>query len=303
MCMSVNDKPKTTLTGKIYASDIAIECYHLENDKRVISGTGLQKALGFLQRNTSGDKLKKILLSNKNREIFAAKYDELKANFEASKILFISPTTRRGIIPYATGYEATFLMDICHFIQDMYLNNLLDEKYHILYERATIISRAFAKVGIIALIDAATGYEKIRPQDALQKILDAYLSKNLSAWAKRFPDEFYKEIFRLNGWVYDPMSVKRPSCVANWTTNIVYDRLAPGIVEELEKKNPTNDKGIRKHKHHQFLTNDIGHPALAQHLYAVIGLMRTQQTWENFKRLLNRAYPVKTITDLFGEIE
>ena len=71
----------------------------------------------------------------------------------------------------------------------------------------------------------------------------------------------------------------RPQVVANYTKDIVYARLAPGILKELEARNPKNEKGYRKAKHYQWLTEDVGHPALAQHLYAVIGLMRLSDSW------------------------
>jgi len=72
---------------------------------------------------------------------------------------------------------------------------------------------------------------------------------------------------------------------------LVYSRLAPGIPEELERLNPKDDKGNRKSKHHQWLTEDIGHPALAQHLYATIGFMRAASTWDQFYRMMQRAFP------------
>jgi hypothetical protein len=56
-------------------------------------------------------------------------------------------------------------------------------------------------------------------------------------------------------------------------------------------RNPKDKKGYRKAKHHQWLTEDIEHPALAQHLYAVIGFMRVARTWDQFKEMLDRAYP------------
>ena len=79
--------------------------------------------------------------------------------------------------------------------------------------------------------------------------------------------------------------------IGTYTKDIVYERLAPGILEELEKRNPTTEKGVRKVKHHQYLTDDIGHPALAQHLFAVIALMRASSKWDNFYRILQRAFP------------
>jgi hypothetical protein len=63
-----------------------------------------------------------------------------------------------------------------------------------------------------------------------------------------------------------------------------YERLAPGILAELEGRNPKDERGNRRGKHHQLLTDDVGHPALAQHLHAVIGLMRAAGTWDQFYR-------------------
>jgi hypothetical protein len=154
-----------------------------------------------------------------------------------------------------------------------------------------ILMRGLAHVGIVALVDEATGYQEVRDRLALQRILDAYLSQELAAWAKRFPDEFYKELFRLRGWKWPSLKGKGPRVVANYTNDFVYARLAPGILEELQFRNPVDDTGRRRAKHHQWLTEDIGHPALVQHLHAVMGLMRASLTWDQFKTSLDRAFP------------
>jgi hypothetical protein len=117
------------------------------------------------------------------------------------------------------------------------------------------------------------------------------LLKELAAWAKRFPDDFYKEIFRLRGWQWNKLSVKRPILVGKLTNDIVYQRLAPGVLTELETKNPKDEKGRRKATHHQWLTEDVGHPALAQHLHAIIGLMRASTSWTQFHDMLDKAFP------------
>ena len=87
------------------------------------------------------------------------------------------------------------------------------------------------------------------------------------------------------------MAVNRPQSVGRYTKDIVYARLAPGVLKELEDRNPRDERGYRKSKHHQWLTDDVGHPALAQHLYAVIGFMRASSSWDSFMRLLDRAFP------------
>jgi hypothetical protein len=71
----------------------------------------------------------------------------------------------------------------------------------------------------------------------------------------------------------------------------VYDRLAPGIREELELRMPKTESGNRKGKLHQLFTDDIGHPALAQHLHAVTTLMKASSGWDQFKLLIDQALP------------
>lgn len=151
--------------------------------------------------------------------------------------------------------------------------------------------RALAHVGITALVDEATGYQEVRDRRALQEILDKFLLKEFAAWAKRFPNEFYQQIFRLRNWQWRGMKVNRPQIVAHYTKDLVYARLTPGILKELEIRHPKDERGHRKARHHQFLPEEIGHPALAQHLYGVLGLMRIAETWEEFMKMVDRAYP------------
>ena len=98
-------------------------------------------------------------------------------------------------------------------------------------------------------------------------------------------------MFRLRGWPFDPSTVKKPGVIGKYTNDIVYDRLAPGVREELQKLNPVTDKGYRKKRHHQWLTGDIGHPKLREHLAGVIALMRAAPNWRKFMEMINRALP------------
>lgn len=208
-------------------------------------------------------------------------------------IFFVTKSGKRMV-----GYDAELLP----MVAEVYLkmrDDLLEKKkpipgqYLHIIKACDVVMRGLARVGIIALIDEATGYQDVRDRLALQAILDKFMRKEFAAWAKRFPVEFYKEIFRLRGWEWRGMKVNPPQIVAKYTNDIVYTRLTPGLLEELERKNPKNEKGHRRVKHHQWLTEDVGHPALAQHLYAVIGLMRIadDKGWDQFKTMLDRAYP------------
>ena len=143
------------------------------------------------------------------------------------------------------------------------------------------------------MIDEATGFQSVRAREALQALLDKFLRKELAAWAKRFPDEFYEQIYRLKNWEWKGMSKNRYSVVAKYTIDLVYERILPSLLKELEERNPKDDKGRRKGRHHQLFTEDVGHPALAQHLYALIGFLRASSSWNEFYRMVNRAFPKK----------
>jgi len=204
----------------------------------------------------------------------------------------------------SVGYDAEVLPMVCEVylkFRDACLQQKegkdakIPTQYQHIIIACDVLMRGLAHVGIIALVDEATGFQDFRAKEALQAILDRYLRKEFAAWAKRFPDEFYQQIFRLKGWTWKGMQKNRPQVVANYTKDLVYERLAPGILKELETRNPVDEKGKRRHKHHQWLTEDVGHPALAQHLYAVIAFMRVapDRGWERFKRTLDLAFPKK----------
>lgn len=56
--------------------------------------------------------------------------------------------------------------------------------------QAEILMRAFATAGIIALADEATGYQDVRTRDALAKILEQYIEKELQKRVRNVPRRF-----------------------------------------------------------------------------------------------------------------
>ena len=267
---------------------VAIECYVLEDETRVLSRSGFQAALGRhrTSRKHQPDDVVSLpaFLAASNLNPFISK-DLVTAS---TPIAFRAPA--RG--PIAYGFRAELLPKVCEvYLKAREAGALLPSQEHIAAQAETLI-RGLATIGIIALVDEATGYQEIRDRQALHKILDAYLLSEHAKWAKRFPDEFYRQIFRLRRWQWQGMKVNRPKIVGRYTNDIVWNRLAPGIRAELEQRNPKNELGRRSVRHHQYLTDDIGHPALQAHLNGVIALLRAASTWDGFKRNLQRAYPM-----------
>ena len=156
-------------------------------------------------------------------------------------------------------------------------------------------------MGIVALVDEATGYQEQR-EDELHQLLAIYLSEEKLAWAKRFPNEFYKQIYRLKNWAWPTGRAKTPF-VGKITNKVVYDRLPEGVLEELRKRNPTEPgTGRRCWKHHQFLSEDIGQPDLRDHLLQLIAVMRASRDWKTFERNFEAAFP-KRGTQIELELE
>ena len=160
----------------------------------------------------------------------------------------------------------------------------------LLARRAAVLQHGWATVGIIALIDEATGYQDFRQRDALARILEKFVAKELRPWIPTFPVEFYRQIYRLNDWEYDGKS-GRPGVIGHWTNNIVYKRLAPGVLEELKRLTPRTPSGYYKNKLFQRLADDVGHPKLRQHLEGVVMLMKYSPDWRVFMDRLDKEYP------------
>ena len=190
----------------------------------------------------------------------------------------------------ADGYEATILPDICAVLIDAHQQGQLGKHREHLAKQAALLQHGFATVGIIALVDEATGYQDFRQRDALARILEKFVAKELRPWVKTFPAEFYKQIYRLNGWSYDAKA-GRPGVIGHWTNNIVYKRLAPGVLEELRRLTPRTPSGSYKDKLFQRLTEDFGHPKLREHLSAVVMLMKYSPNWRVFMDRLDAEFP------------
>lgn len=282
--------------------ELSIPCYVLEDGTRVFSGRGIQKILGSTA--TSGKWLEKFVNSDEISPYLAVKKNGISSVLDklSSPIKFYRPSAG-GSQSETYGYEVTLLIDICDaIISSSETGKFNDES---IIKNANIIIRAVAKVGIIALVDEATGYdkEKKRAKDELQKFLTQFLSDEASKWVKTFEDSFFEMIYKMRGWNWN-MTNKRPGVVGQWINNIVYERIAPLTLSTLNDKNPKNEKGYRKDKHHQFFTEDIGKPKLKEYLASVEALGRASNyNWDIFMELLDRAFPKQPQKIIDIEIE
>lgn len=265
--------------------EAAVECYVLEDGTRVLSGRGMQSAIGLGgEARTHGSKLR-ALLDQVDLKPFV---NSDLAMAMANPVRFVRPG--RGGKP-AVAFEATLLIDLCEAIIKAREAGALKGNQHLLAVQAQVITLSFAKAGIIAAIDEITGYQEVREKDAIQRIVEKYLTDYAKKWAKVFPDEFWEKMLRAKGHE-SYIGLPRPSFIGHWVNDVVYSRLAPGVLAKLKEKNPrVNGKG-RRYKHTQFLTDDYGAPELRQHLIKAMTVMDVAiTTGQDFDFLLQSVMP------------
>lgn len=280
---------KITHEGTLDLAGFKIPCYVTDKESRLLSGRGMQEALRLVDESYSGQKAGSRLgrlfgykalqpLISQAKE--AGHFEPIKATYKGATI---------------HGYKADALTELCILLVNAQGKGLLKtDRQKLIGERAAALLGAFAKIGLQELIDRATGYQYTIARNSIEEILIKFVQKELRPWIKTFPDEFYYQICRLKNWQYNEDNKnKRGLSWARLTNYLIYDRLAPGVKDELKRKTPKDSKGRHKERLFRRLTEDIGHPRLRELLASEITLMRIfdDGDWAAFEKALNRAIP------------
>lgn len=267
--------------------NLQLDCYVLNNGMRVFSGRGIQRVLG--NTSQSGEWLKRFCSSEALYTVFGTGENSI-ANRAMNPVTFRRKNAG-GSQTVTNAYEATFLIDLCSAILDARDSGLITDP--VIISNAEVIIRAVAKVGIIALVDEATGYDKVKnkAKDALRNFLDTFVKTEASRWVKTFPDTFFEDIYKLRGWNWTNIA-QRPGVVGKMINDLVYERLGPSVLVQLQQINPTDEHGKRAKKHHQYLSQDVGIPALKEHLVSIHTLAKASRyNWTVFMQLLDEVHP------------
>lgn len=281
--------PQAIAEGVLIIGDLRIACAVLEDETRVLTQEGFLTAIGRAGKAKGGEGAgvdgKPAFLRAKNLEPFIS--NDLLVS--TTPLEFV-PLRGPGYQGRAFGYRARMLPDVCWVYQDaLVAGKLLPSQMHIGTACRDFL-KALTNHAIDDLVDLATGFEDMRKRRAINKIIDQYVEKTARPWVKMFDLGFYRHIYRLNGWAFDPENTARPGVVGTWT-NDIYQRLAPGVREALHSRVKRNEKGRPTQKLTQLLTPEEGKPALERLLEGVILLMRMSGTWAEFKCKLDEYYP------------
>lgn len=289
--------PKATHMGNLRIGDAEIPCAVLSDGTRLLTQAGFLGALGRSTKpkgrsQQATDGLPPFLATKSLKPLITQEIIDATV-----PIAFITTTGGKAL-----GFKAELLPKVCDLFLEARNLDLLTLQQSSIAESSEMLVRALAKVGIVALVDEATGFQVDRDRDELHRLLSVYLSEERLAWAKRFPDEFYRQVYRLKGWKWPVGKAKTPY-LGHITNDVVYERLPEGVLPKLRELNPTQeDSKRRKFKHHQFLSHDVGQPDLRDHILQILPIMRISKDWRSFKRHLDIAFPkAGSQSDMFAD--
>jgi len=277
--------PRATHVGELVFGDFSISCAVLPDGTRVITEKSVFEALGRVRtgrkttKNTNDiDKGGKVpaFLESKNLIPFIP-----NSLIDGANITVFIHSSRGK----AYGHKAESIPEICKVYLDARRAGVLVKSQLAIADRAEIILQALAKTGIIALVDEATGFERDKENDELQKLFSKFIAIEIQPWIKRFPPDFFTNLKKMYGLEH---LKGNPQFAGTLINKFIYRELSTEIHEELRRRNPINEKGYRNNRHHQLLTHDIGCPALEKQIAKVNTLMSVSDNKEQFDALYEK---------------
>lgn len=276
--------PRAETAGVLRFGDAELDVYVLDDRRRVISKKAIARGLGL--KSEGGNAFLRTMSRKGVRSVLSAELIEKIEN-----PIYFKPLNGDS----ADGFEAEVLIEVCDALIQARNKKQLTSTQAFLAVKAEIIIRSAAKVGIIALVDEASGYLD-KTKDEYRKLFDKFIRAEFRQWDQEFPDKFFDMIYRLYGLKRQkPDSNKHPQFFGRFIRKYIYFPLANSqgaILEQLDQKNPiVYDGGGRKYKFFQYLTDHIGMNAFRQHLWQVVGIGEAAADKAHFERGFYRAFP------------
>jgi P63C domain len=282
--------PVATHRGPLPIGLVSVDAYRLDDGRRMLSKSAMAAALGL--KSTGGT----AFIRTMTRPTIKARLDDkLRETIESPLHFRPNPIDSAPQALIIDGYEGTVLIDVCEVLIDAGRDGSLHKSQMFLAREAEIILRSAAKVGIIGLIDEAVGY-KDKSKDEYRTLFQQFIRNEWAQWEKEFPDQFADMLYRLYGIRrFDSTSTQHPRFFSKFTRKFIYHPLANSrgmILDMLDEKNPVvYANGGRRFKLFQFLSKEIGLPAIRAHLWQVVGIGNASRDIRHFERSFYRAFP------------
>lgn len=276
--------PEAVRDGQLQIGDVWIDCYVLKDGRRLFHKRGLAKALGL--KSEGGNAFMKSMGRKSLGSVITGSLKEKIDNPVIFKPLNGDP---------AHGYEGIFIIELCDAIWEAGRLGLLAQSQMFLSKQSEIIVRSSAKVGIIALIDEATGYIKDKQKEEYRELFREFIRAEVREWEREFPEQFFDMLYRIYNLKRNKDKTKHPQFFGNFIRKYIYAPLANSqgaVLEMMDEKNPSVYKsGGRKYKMFQFLTDEVGLPAFRAHMWQIIGIGSSTRTKDGFKKGFKIAFP------------
>lgn len=275
--------PEAVREGILPFGEIDLECYVLKDRRRLFHKGGMARSLGM--KSEGGN----VFLRAMNSKGLGSVIPENVWEKLNNPIIF---KTING--DQAHGYEGSVLIEICDAIWEAGRQRKLGPGQGKLARQAEIILRAAAKVGIVALIDEATGFIKDKWKEEYRELFREFIRNEHRKWESEFPDQFFDMIYSIYKLPRKHKN-KHPQFFAGFIRKYIYAPLLNSrgaILEMLDEKNPTvYVGGGRRYKLFQFLEDEVGMPALRAHIWQIVGIGNAARTKDGFERGFNKAFP------------
>jgi hypothetical protein len=275
--------PKAWGKGPVKIFDTELDCYILPDGTAVLSKGKMMKAIGRAWKGASRtDRPNFIGAVNLQPFIRPELEEKLKGIefYDGGKLI--------------SGYHADILPLVCNVYLEAREAKVLTDSQLPIAQKCEILIRSFARVGIVALIYEQLGFEKYKHPDALRLLVESYLAEEIRKWSKEFPDELFFQMDRIYGNIRTT-SRNRPQYYAKFIRKYIYEPLEQGLVlDELDRRNPVNEKGIRPVRFHQLMNDEKGLRVLRSMIWQVIAVLKTsanKRKFENsYARLMGKPY-------------
>ena len=295
------DLPEEQFTGTLEIGDLSFPCAVLSDLKtRVLTQSDFMTGMGMYY---SGWVAKNRSAEDRAAEIphfmgFKGLKPFIDKHLGDLQSIIIKYRTKNGNV--AHGINTEIIPKICEVWLDAEEAGVLGARQKKVAAKAKLLMRFLAYKGLEALVDDATGFAANRDQQNIARFIEQYVAKDMRQWVRTFPRSFFEQLCRLRDIPF-PDNMRLPQYIGNDINNLVWSRLAPGIKDELRRRNPAVD-GRRKHKHHQFLTENVGNPRLLHHLGVLEGLASgfDRGQWEQFRAKAERLLPNHISLPLFA---
>lgn len=268
--------------GELKLGTVTVDCYVLEDGSRVISCRATVKALADVE---SGNLSSYIDIN------------PLRSYIDARSILekMVEFRVPGSSLRMAKGISAENFLDICRaYVFALNASQLATERQKTIGIKCAMLLASCAKVGLIALVDEATGYQQVRDEDELQFKLKLFLAEEMREWEKTFPDELWEQFGRLDQWKH-PLQ-NRPKWWGKLVMELIYEALDPDVAKNLRENKPTPRHG---QNYHQWLTENYGLQRLVAHINQVIGLAKTCESIQELRDLIAHHFKNQPIQQRF----